>query len=304
MLEHELVSLIDKKAADLNEKGNVAKDVASIVEKLNDYIEGEIDLTGSDIDRSLSILGGYFSTSLHIPLDPNTQFLRARSFDLGYLESDVSELSYIVEAKKHFVGQGRFNSKGSPIYYGCLYFGSNGGVNVGFAEINAVANTSVNVLRSVNTHELNVYYVGIYDLVHRDCKPRFMSAEMFDKYREVYNYQEQKFSPSVFLAHQICDAFFSDILRRKEHGNLYNVTSRLPKVFLKESDIDGIIYTSVKAEGSPVVAIKTKSIDTKLSHIICDTYQMLFDYGYARYEAHHTHIGSISGDNICWSPKT
>ncbi len=304
MLDQKLISLIDKKATDLNTKGDVAKDVAVIIERLNDYIDERVDLTDSCIDRDLSTLGSYFLTSLHIPLDPGTKFLRARQFDLGKLERDVTELSYISAAKKHSARQGRFNSKGCPIYYGCIYFGVTGAVNVGFSEINAVSNTSINVLRSVNKTELNVYYIGIYDLVHRDCKPQFMPSEMFDIYKQVYNYQEQKFSSSAFIAHQICDAFFSDILRRKEHGNLYNVTSRLPIFFLEGSEIDGIIYTSVKAEGSPVVALKTKSVHDKFNHISCDAYQIVFDYGYARYQANHTHIGSISGASICWNPKT
>lgn len=304
MLEPELIQLIDDKARDLNPKIDVAREVSEIVKKLNFYIDGNIKLTFDEIDEFLSILGGYFSTSLYIPLDPEIQFLRARAFDLKHLESEASELSYLPENKKQFAKQGRFNRQESPIFYSCIYFNSYGGINVGLSEINAESGQSVNVLRSKNHRELNVYYVGIYDLVYRECKPRFMPDAMFDKYREVYEEQEKKFSSQAFLAHQICDAFFSDILRRKEHGNLYNVTSRLPDIFLNDEAIDGIIYTSVKAEGSPVVAIKCNSVDQKLTHMSCDAYEILYDFGYAKYQAKNTHSGTISGDKISWKPKT
>ena len=304
MLEPKLIQLIDDKAQNLNPKINVAKEVAEIVKKLNLYIDEKMNLTLNEVDGFLSILGGYFSTSLYIPLDPETQLLRARPFDLNHLENEVSELSYLPVNKKQFAKQGRFNRKESPIFYSCIYFNSDGGINVGFSEINAEPGQSVNILRSKNHSELNMYYVGIYDLVHRECKPRFMPDAMFDKYREVYDYQEEKFSSQVFLAHQICDAFFSDILRRKEHGNLYNVTSRLPEIFLNDEAIDGIIYTSVKAEGSPVVAIKCNSVDQKLTHMSCDAYEILYDFGYARYQAKYTHLGTIFGDKISWKPKT
>ncbi|EIU6870788.1 hypothetical protein [Vibrio parahaemolyticus] len=304
MLDNDLIRLIDDKARDLNSKSDVAKEVAKIVKNLNLYIDEEVTLNQGQVDRYLSILGGYFSTSLYIPLDPGTKFLRARAFDLHHLEDEVSELSYLPESKKQYARQGRFNQKGAPIFYACIYFDGTGGLNVGFSEINAEPEKSVNVLRSKNVNELNVYYVGIYDLVYRDSKPRFMPDDMFNKYREVYEYQETKFSRQAFLAHQVCDAFFSDILRRKEHGNLYNVTSRLPQIFLSEEAIDGIIYTSVKAEGAPVVALKCNSVDQKLVHESCEAFEIQYDFGYARYQALNTHIGTICDNQINWVHKT
>jgi len=304
MLEKRIIDLIDFKAADLNGKGDIATDVSKIINKLNSYINQEFSLTENEVDKYLINLGGYFSTSMYIPIAPETKFLRARTFDNQHLETKVSELSYISKDKRNFSNMGRLNPKGVPIYYGCIYFNDIGGINVGFAEINAEANKTVNILRSVNTHYLNLYYVGIYDLVHRNCKPQFMSDEMFEKYNEVYEYQEQVFSQSAFLAHQLCDAFFSEILRSKEYGDLYKVTSRLPTLYLEEDTIDGIIYTSVKAEGSPVVVIKTESIDSKFSHRGSDSFDILYDYGYAKYQANHTHTGTINNNKISWISKT
>lgn len=300
MLNKRELHLIESKALDLNLKTKVARDVASIINKLNDYIDENISLTVKDVEEDLATLGGYFTTSLYIPIDPNCKFLRARSFEQHHLEKNVHELSYIPQKNSHDARQGRCNAKGESIYYGCIYFEDKGGVNVGFSEIDAISGKAVNVLRSKNTHQLNVYYIGIYDLVHRECKPMFMDDTMFAKYREIYDYQQEVFTPDVFLAHQLCDAFFSEILRRKAHGNLYNVTSRLTSFFLEEDHIDGIIYTSVKAEGAPVVAIKPQSVDNKLNHFQCDSYNMIYDYGYGRYEALHVSTGNISNSVIYW----
>lgn len=305
MLEQEIINKIDAKSVDLNGKGDVAVKVAEIINKLNSYIEKKISLSIEQVDDYITCLGRYFTTSMYIPIVPRTKFLRARSFDSCHLEIDVRQLSYINDHESHHAKRGRLNPEGVPIYYGCIYFSDTGGVNVGFAEINAKQGKVVNILRSVNEHDLNVYYVGIYDLVHRNCKPQFMSDGIFAKFCEVYNYQEYKFSPSVFLAHQLCDAFFSDILRREEFGNLFKVTSRLPTIFMEEGkNIDGIIYTSVKAEGSPVVAIKPKSIKKKFKHIGSDSFDILYDYGYAKYNARKTDIGTIEKNRINWAKKT
>jgi hypothetical protein len=99
----------------------------------------------------------------------------------------------------------------------------------------------------------------------------------------------------------LCDAFLSDILRRKKSGNLYNVTSRLFPIFTENPEIDGIVYTSVKSEGDPVIALKTNSVDTKINHISCDSYRIINDYGYAKYHAIHTHCGSINNNSVKWT---
>jgi len=127
-----------------------------------------------------------------------------------------------------------------------------------------------------------------------------MTRAMFDYFTKAYKYQEDKFSKNVFLAYVLCDAFLSDILRRKESGNLYKVTSRLFSIYTADPEVDGIIYTSVKSEGDPVVALKTESVDTKLRHVSCDSYRILHDYRYAKYEAFHTYCGSINNNAIIW----
>jgi hypothetical protein len=86
----------------------------------------------------LSEIVGFFTTSLHIPLNEDTKILRARSYKVNRQETYVSELSYITQRFSDKVILGRLNREKQPVYYGCIYFGDTGGVNVAFAESNAV----------------------------------------------------------------------------------------------------------------------------------------------------------------------
>ncbi|ENM5876018.1 hypothetical protein NTE03_004013 [Vibrio mimicus] len=305
MLSEEVKNLIDQKAADLNTQGDLAEYVTCKIRILNDYIDQKSELSEQQIEDILSELVGFFTTSLHIPLEAGTKILRARAYNTIHRESDVSQLSYISQEHSGKARLGRLNQEEQPVFYGCIYFSEKGGVNVAFSESNAEVGDTVNVLRSISTTDINVHYVGIYDHVHRQSKPRFMPTKMFDTFKEVYQYQSEQYTESVFLAHVLCDAFLSDILRRKDSGNLYKVTSKLLNIFSNSANINGIIYTSVKSEGDPVVALKTSTVDTKMNHESCDCYRITNDYGYAQYRALHTHFGEIKSDNsIVWSENT
>ncbi|KVX01444.1 hypothetical protein [Shewanella frigidimarina] len=303
MLAQNVKKLIDDKAMDLNSQGDLADYVSKKITILNDYIEGKRELSEPNVDDILSEIVGFFTTSLDIPLEEGTKFLRARTYKVNHLEVNVPKLSYIPLDLSELATLGRLNKEKEPVYYGCIYFEEKGGVNVAFSESNAEVSDNVNILRSTAKCDVNVNYVGIYDYVHRQCKPRFMPQSMFEYFEAVSKYQEEKFSESVFLAHLLCDAFLSDILRRKKSGNLYRVTSILFSIYTESSDIDGIMYTSVKSEGDPVVALKTESVNSKLVHKSCDNYRIINDYGYAKYHAIHTHYGSISGNSVSWLKK-
>jgi hypothetical protein len=303
MLKQEVIKLINDKAADLNPQGDLADYVAKKIIFLNDYIEEKRDLSNQQIDDILSEIVGFFTTSLHIPLEAGTKFLRARAFKANHQEADIAKLSYISKQLSDTVELGRLNQEKQPVYYGCIYFSGKGGVNVAFSEANAEASDTINVLRSKVINDVNVYFVGIYDFVHRQLRPRFMPQKMFDYFTEVHKYQEEQFTDLVFRAHLLCDTFLSDILRRKESNNLYNVTSRLFPIFTENPEINGIIYSSVKSEGDPVIALKTGSVDTKLRHVTCDSYRIINDYGYAKYHAIHTHSGSINNNSVTWTER-
>lgn len=301
MLKDDVKELINDKADDLNKQRDVAGYVSCITQQLNDFINQKINLENSEIEKYLDQLVGCFTTTLHTPFTPGLKILRARAFEKEHRETDVNELSYIAKEKNTDVTLGRLNLAKEPMYYGCIYFNElSGGVNVALAEINAKEGQTVNILRSEVGKELNIYFIGIYDYIFRESRPYFISEEHFSYFKQVYDYQKEKYSKDAFLAHQICDAFFSDVLRKAEHGNLYRVTSLLSKLFLECSTIDGVIYTSVKAEGSPVIALKTESVDSKLLHKEAESLLVQKSHGYALYHALPTGKGKINDNKIEW----
>lgn len=240
-----------------------------------------------------------------MPINSGLKLLRARPYGNLHLESNIKELSYIPNEKSDLVRLGRLNKEKESIYYGCIYFDDEqGAINVAFSEVNANPSQTINVLRSVTTSDLNLHYIGIYDYIFRRVKPTFIRDEVYEYYSEVYQYQKDKFTEDVFISHILCDAFFSDILRRPCTGNLYKVTSILSsKIFSDYPNIDGIIYTSVKSEGNPVVALKTTSVEDKISHIKVDSFNILFDLGYGLFRANHTHCGVVDNNEISWHSK-
>ncbi|UOG91178.1 MAG: hypothetical protein L3K52_13325 [Candidatus Thiothrix sulfatifontis] len=214
----------------------------------------------------------------------------------------VSRLSYIPYNSGIVAPRGRLNKGGDAIYYGCIYFNDDyGGFNIAFSEINALKNEKINILTSITTSEVNVNYIGIYDYIRKEIKPSFLSEDTYAYFKSVYEYSEKKLDQYVFTAFQLSDAFFSDILRRKESERLYIITSILASLFLDGNSVDGIIYTSVKAEGSPVIALKPISVDNKLSHKEAFSFEIQENFGYAIYKADLLYKGSILRDEIKWN---
>jgi len=303
MIEQRLKDLIDRKANDLNSKDySLSKEVSRYIDELTSYINEEKNIEDENLEKYLDQLIGYFTTTLTIPLSSGLKILRARQFNSPHLEKDVQELSYIAKSNSHFSRMGRMNKDGESIYYGCIYFNDEyGGVNVSFSEVHAKPKKTINVLRSETKEEINSYFIGIYDYVFRGKRPYYISEKSFDYFKKIYDYQKKKYTEDAFMAHQLTDAFFSDILTRNEHGNLYKVTSKLSGFFLETPNIDAIIFSSVQAEGSPVIAIKPTSVDKKLTHLKADCFYILDDYGYAFYNAKLTHNGCINNGSITWT---
>ena len=305
-IEDSLQKLIKTKAKEMNPNAlHCCNSVSEIIKQLNDYIGGRISLNEERIAYLLDHLVGYYTITLDIPLNSGLKILRAVKFN--NLEkkpcfSEVSRLSYIPKQSNITPSIGRLNKYGESIFYGCVYFDDNfGGYNVAFSEVNALKNEKINILKSETTAEIKVNYVGIYDYIKRESKPYFLSEEMYLYFKAVYEYEEKMFDKYVFVAFQLCDAFFSDILRRKESDRLYLVTSILASHFLEGDRVDGLIYTSVKAEGSPVIAIKPLSVDSKISHKEAVSFEIQENYGYAMYKANPLYQGVVNGEVISWS---
>lgn len=304
MLDKRTKELIDKKIILLNDQDLFCEYVSLVIKRLNNFIDGEISLTDSEVEGYLSNLISNFTTTLFMPIEPGMKILRARAYNSVHLEKKVEELSYITIDKSEIINIGRLNKEKESIYYGCVYSDDErGAINVAFAEINAKPTQAINILRSVTKCDINLYYIGIYDHVFKKIKPPFIKDDVYEYYCKVYQYQKERFTEDFFISHILCDAFFSDILRRPYSGNLYKVTSILAKIFIDDSNIDGIIYASVKSEGSPVVALKTTSIDKSVSHIKADSFHILSDLGYGLFRANHTDSGEINENEITWVAK-
>lgn len=79
----------------------------------------------------------------------------------------------------------------------------------------------------------------------------------------------------------------------------------LSAMFLESKHIDGIIYTSVQAEGSPVIAIKPTSVSKKIEHLYAESYMIEENYGYANYRAKKIYEGKIEArGTIIWNFTT
>ena len=305
-IEDSLKKLIETKAKEMNPDAlYCCNSVSTIINQLNDYIEDRINLSEERISFLLDHLVGYYTITLDIPLDKGLKILRAVKFN--NLEEkpcfgQVSRLSYIPIKSNITPSIGRLNKYGKSMFYGCVYFDNNfGGYNVAFSEVNALKNEKINILKSETSAEIKVNYVGIYDHIKRETKPYFLSEETYAYFKAVYEYEESEFNEYVFVAFQLCDAFFADILRRKESDRLYIVTSMLASHFLEGDRADGLIYTSVKAEGSPVIAIKPSSVDSKISHKKAISFEIQVNYGYAMYKANTLYQGVVNGKVINWS---
>jgi hypothetical protein len=306
IISEDIKNLIDKKSNEMNSQALFCcNSVATTIKQLNGFIAGEINLTEFRIKALLDNLVRYYTITLDIPLDAGNKILRAVKFDDMEKEPcfpEVNRLSYIPENSQIIPKTGRLNKHGESLFYGCIYFNDSfGGVNVAFSEVNALKNERINILKSETITEIKVNYIGIYDCIKREIKPYFLSEETYNYFKAVYEYAESKFNKYVFVAFQLCDAFFSDILRRKESNRLYLVTSIFASFFLDGNRVDGLIYTSVKAEGSPVIAIKPASVDNKIAHKKAISFEIQENYGYAMYKAKSLYHGVINGDIINWN---
>ncbi len=119
-------------------------------------------------------------------------------------------------------------------------------------------------------------------------------------FKLVYEYQKDKLNSYLMVSYQLCDAFFSDILRRKGDNRLYKVTSTLASLFLDGTGTDAILYSSVQTEGGAVLAIKPCKIDEKLEHISTLAMHINKNYGYGIYNTSTLYTGIIKGDDIEW----
>ncbi len=306
-IEPKVKILIDKKAEEMNSNSlYYLLEVSKYIKQLNLYIDGLLQLSSSEIENKLEYLIGFFTITLEHPIDAGLKFLRAVKYQeeidtTSPCYKEVSRLSYIPVDLGIIPKIGRLNKQGESIYYGCIFFDDKfGGYNVAFSEVNASEYDHINILKSKSTQELKLNFIGFMDYIFRESKPYFISDDTYEYYKKVYEYMESKFDLNLFVAFQLCDAFFADILNSKESGKLYDITSVLASIFLDGNRSDGLFYTSVQAKGSPVVALKTSAIDNKVKHQSAECFEIIKCYGYAKYHAKLICTGTIEENNISW----
>ncbi len=301
MLDKKITDYIDKVAREYNtDAKHHCEQVSLIIKKLNDYIDGNMELGNDEIEGLLDELVGYYTITLNFSLSKDINIVRAVKYEETNLEKPchpkVSRLSYIPNNLSHKSKIGRLNKKGDVIFYGCLS-NNDDGISVAFSEINIQEDEYVNILKSKLKNELMVRYVGVFDYYKRGVEPPF---KIHPNFKITYEYQRDKFNNYLMVAYQLCDAFFSDILRRKGNDRLYQVTSILASLFLDGNGTDALIYSSVQSEGAAVLAIKPCKVDEKLEHINALSMYIEKNYGYSIYEAPTLYNGAIKGDDIEW----
>jgi len=302
MLHKSIKRYIKKVAKHHNKDAQIhCNKVSRYVNQLNHHIAGHIELSDKRIEILLDELVGFYTITLDTTLDIGTHIVRARKFEELNSEkpyyTTTEKLSCIPKHLSHLSSRGRLNKEGEVIFYGCISNKNDEGFNVAFSEVRALEGETLNLLKSKLVKELKVTYIGVFDYYKRGIAPPF---KVHPHFRLAYNYQKKMFDEYLMVAHQICDAFFSDILRRKGNDRLYQVTSVLASLFLEGNRIDAIFYASVQAETSPILAIKPSVIGEKLKHIDAVSVFINRNYGYAVYNASITHKGKVIGEKIIW----
>ena len=298
VLQPQLIRLIDRKA--VAECGDTALLYSSTyIRQLNDHINGTCKLATHEIATKVDYLAGCLTITLDNPLQ-EIEFLRVRHCE-GQNFGNVDDLSYIKQSTDTFPKAGRLNLTGQALFYASVAVKQDDtALRVVLSEAQAKQLDHLNVLRSHQVSGTDIYLriIGIWDQVRRNEKPYYLNKLTFDYYTEARKHMVKQFSRELLFAYELTDRFFADILSREGSERLYQVTSALSNVFLTEK-CDGVLYSSVKAKGEPVVAFKPQVVDDKLDHQFATEVFIEKSFGYEFYQfktlAKTSSIGRKSG---------
>lgn len=283
VLAPELIKLIDHKAS--VECGHTNLLHSSVyISQLNAHINGTCELTKHEIESKLVYLAGCMTITLDHPIN-ELEFLRVRLCE-GQNFTNVDELSYIKKTSSKFPKAGRLNLIGQSLFYASVAVKQDDtALRVVLSEAQAKQLDHLNVLRSHQVSETDLYLrvIGIWDQVRRNEKPYYLNQDTFDYYTEARKLMAKQFSRELIFAYELTDRFFADILSREGNERLYQVTSALGNVLLTEN-CDGVLYSSVKAKGEPVVALKPQVVNDKLVHQFATKVLIDKSFGYDYYQ--------------------
>ena len=288
MLTSDIISLIDSKIFDINKNTNEHYRFASkLIKKLNNYIDGKIDLNDASIDNLVvNLLQS--TVLLDIPLSLETTIVRARKFanKTSHIQSyeNAEELSYIPVDKIDNATLGRMNKDRQSMYYGCISIEDN---NIGtiLAEADSKKNDTVCIMSSNLKQNLLVRHIGAFHHYKHNVNP---PIPLHYAFKEMYDYYKKGLNKKGMRLLTKCDSFFVDILTRPGIPRLYKVTSTLSNICM-EGSTDGVLYPSVKGNSAPNIVIKPNSVDEKLIHKDIRSFLITEDFGNALYRAKEIH---------------
>lgn len=297
-LEKNLIKLIHRKAKQECEVTNFIF-ASTYVEQLHSFINGDIELSNSEIEEKLDFLIGRMTITLDLSYS-ELEFLRARKCEKEPF-SNVNELSYIQSPKENFPKLGRLNKSGIPLFYAAIINSKgNEGLNVVLSEANAYNLDRLSILRShqKSNIDLKLRSIGIWNSIQQNKKPIYMSNRDYKYYFLAYKKMSNTFHPKLLLAYVLTDRFLADIMCMVGSERLYRVTSIAAKIMFEPngngSSIDGIIYSSVAANGAPVIALKPDAVKSKLEHQFVVQVQVMKHYGYEFYSYVNEQRASIA----------
>jgi hypothetical protein len=257
---------------------------STYIRQLTDHINGTCNLSDHEIEAKVEYLAGCVTITLDHPIN-ELEFLRVRLCE-GQNFTNVDDLSYIKKTSCTFPKAGRLNLTGQALFYASVAVKQDDtALRVVLSEAQAKQLDYLNVLRSHQVSETDLYLriIGIWDQVRRNEKPYYLNQDTFDYYTEARKYMVKHFSRELLFAYELTDRFFADILSREGNERLYQVSSALSNVFLT-GKCDGVLYSSVKAKGEPVVALKPQVVDDKLVHQFATEVLIDKSFGYEYYQ--------------------
>ena len=282
-------------------------DASIYIDQLNNFIDDKIQLSENKVYQLIKYLYENHTLNLIYQLDKDKWLRRARKHEekdtqtKKYCFTKTNELSVIPNGKKDKVGVGRLNKEKQPIYYGCFFDKDFNNYDVVLSEINAIDLDYINCLDSITTGYLEVIHIGTFDLFMRgQALPHWIDSynlRIFKLFKKCCKKQQNRF---LLESHQLCSAFFADILSRKNHKNLYKVTSVLADIIFENKQVDAIVYESVQVKGAPVIAIKPKALDQKVKHEKVASLKVEAHLGYGIYYTDVINKGTVDGDLLSW----
>lgn len=282
-------------------------DASIYIEQLNDFIDDKIQLSENKVYKLLKYLYANHSLNLIYQLSEGKWLRRARKYEEKdtkipkYCFIKTDELSVIPNDKKDIVGIGRLNKERLPIYYGCFSDKNFNYYDVALSEVNAIDLDYVNCLDSITTGYLNVIRIGTFDLFMRGQALHHWidnyNLRIFKLFKKCCEKQQNRF---LLESHQLCSAFFADILSRKNHKNLYKVTSTLADIIFENKHVDAIMYESVQVKGAPVIAIRPKALAQKIKHKKVASLRVEANLGYGIYYTVPINTGTVDGNLLSW----